>query len=79
MAEVCLGPGIDAEEEPLKRVLANILVFQENDGWWLEQQGPYPQGHYRCQRMGRFFPEKGEPSKWVTAKAMVVLKNALAG
>jgi len=79
LAEICLKLGVSIEEKPLKGGLENILGLQEDDGRWLERQGPYPEGHGNCVRMRRLFPKKGEPSKWVTAKAMIVLRQALAG
>jgi hypothetical protein len=79
LAEICLKLGVSAEEEPLKEDLQNILALQEDDGRWLERQGPYSGDHQNCQRMRKLFPKKGEPSKWVTAKAMIVLKQALTG
>jgi hypothetical protein len=78
-AEICLGLGVSANQEPLKGCLENILTLQEDDGRWLERQGPYPEDHENCKRMRKLFPKKGEPSKWVTAKAMIVLKQVLAG
>ena len=76
LAEIYIGLGISADEEPLEGCLSNILAFQENDGRWLERRGPYPEDHRNCKRMRKLFLEKGEPSKWVTAKAMIVLKQA---
>ena len=78
LAEIYLGLGVGDEEEPLKKALANVLSLQENEGWWLERRGPYPEPHRNCLQMRRFFPKKREPSKWITAKAMAVLKNASA-
>ena len=77
LAEICLDLGFDADEEPLKGWLGNVLELQEDDGRWLERQGPYPEGHSNCKRMRKLFPKKGKPSKWVTARAMTVLKKAL--
>lgn len=79
LAEICLGLGVSADQELLKGCLKNILALQEDDGRWLERQGPYPEDHENCKRMRRLFPKKSEPSKWVTAKAMIVLKQALMG
>ena len=79
LAEICLELGVSADAETLKGGLGNILALQEYDGRWLERQGPYPEDHENCKRMRKLFPKKGEPSKWVTAKAMIVLKQALAG
>lgn len=76
LAEIYLGLGISADKEPLKGALKNILALQENDGRWLERQGPYPEEHENCKRMRELFPKKNEPSRWVTAKAMIVLKQA---
>lgn len=76
LAEICLGLGVKADEKPLRGCLQNIVALQENDGRWLEQMGPYPQNRRNCRRMRRLFPGKGEPSEWVTAKAMIVLKHA---
>lgn len=79
LAEIYVGLGVSADEEPLKGCLSRILALQENDGRWLEQQGPYPENRQNCRRMREFFPKKGEPSRWVTAKAMIVLKRVAAG
>lgn len=76
LAEICLGLGVDVDEEPLKLCLKNILRFQGEDKRWLERQGTYSGSHRNCKRMRGLFPKKGEPSKWVTAKAMIVLKQA---
>ena len=76
LAEICLELDISAGEEPLKSYLASILELQEDDGWWLEQRGPYPPNSDNCKRMAKLFPRKGRPSKWITAKAMAVLKKA---
>jgi hypothetical protein len=78
LAEICLNLGFNAEEDPLKGWLDSVLESQENDGRWLERQGPYPEGHSNCKRMRKLFPKKDEPSKWVTARAMTVMKKALA-
>lgn len=76
LAEIYLGLGVNADEKPLKGCLNNIVALQENDGRWLEHQGPYPASHRNCKRMHKLFPKKNEPSKWVTTKAMIVLKQA---
>jgi hypothetical protein len=76
LAEIYLALGVSADEEPLKGCLKNILALQESDGRWFERQGAYPEGHENCKRMRKLFPKKGEPSKWVTAKAVIVLKQA---
>lgn len=76
LAELYLGLGVGADEKPLKGCLNNIVALQENDGRWLEHHGTYPASHRNCRRMRKLFPKKGEPSKWVTAKAMTVLKQA---
>jgi len=76
LAEICLRLGVGADKEPLKGCLNRILTLQENSGQWLECYGPYPENHQNCRRMRRFFPKAGEPSRWVTAKAMAVLKLA---
>ena len=62
--------------EAAKSYLANILAHQEDNGRWLEQRGPYPPSSDRSKPMARLFPRKGRPSKWITAKAMAVLKKA---
>jgi hypothetical protein len=79
LAEIYLGLGVNPDEEPLRRTLENIAELQEDDGRWLERQGPYPEDHDNCKRMRKFFPKKGEPSRWVTAKAMMVLRRAPEG
>ncbi len=79
LAEIYLGLGVSADEEPLKTCWKSILTRQGKDGRWLERMGPYPEARANCKRMRAFFPQKGQPSKWVSAKAMIVLKQALAG
>jgi hypothetical protein len=79
LAEIYACLGVSADEEPLKGAVERILALQGDHGRWLEQGGPYPEDHRNCKRMRKLFPKKGEPSKWVTAKAMTVLKLALAG
>ena len=74
LAEIYLKLGVSADQEPLKGCLDNILALQEDDGCWLECHGPYREDHQNCKRMREVFPKKGEPSKWVTAKAMSVLR-----
>lgn len=76
LAEIYVGLGASPDKDPLKRCLNNILALQESDGRWLEHQGPYPGNHRNCKRMRKLFPKRNEPSKWVTAKAMTVLKRA---
>ena len=76
LAEIYLGLGINPNEEPLKGCLNNILASQEKDGRWSEHSGPYSGDHQNCRQMRKLFPKKGQPSKWVTAKAMIVLKQA---
>ena len=78
VTEIYLKLGVSANEEPLRACLDNILALQEDDGWWLERRGPYPEKHENCTRMHKLFPKKGEPSKWVTAKAMSVLRLAFS-
>jgi len=75
-AEIYLKLGVSVDEKPLTGCLNNILALQENDGRWLEHHGPYSGDHQNCKRMRKLFPKKREPSKWVTAKAMTVLKQA---
>ena len=75
LAEIYLKLGVSAEQEPLKGCLKSILALQENNGRWLERQGPYAKEHRNCKRMRKLFPKKAEPSKWVTARAMTVLKQ----
>ncbi len=76
LAEIYEGLGVHAEEELLKGCLRNIIALQQDDGRWLEQHGPYPDRHGNCRRMRKLFPGKGRGSKWVTAKAMIVLSRA---
>lgn len=78
LAEIYLKLGVSANQEPLRACLDNILALQEDDGSWLERRGPYSEGHQNCKRMRKLFPKKGEPSKWVTAKAMSVLRLAFS-
>lgn len=62
-----------------------MLALQREDGRWAERRGPYPcdpagrQDQENCRRVRALFPSKDEPPKWVTAKAMNVLRLALPG
>lgn len=71
LAEIYLGLGISPMNRALKGSLKNILMLQEKDGRWIEQNGNYP-----VRELKEFFPRKGQPSKWVTAKAMAALRRA---
>lgn len=71
LAEIYLGLGISPMNRALKGILNNILMLQEKDGRWIEQNGNYP-----VRELKEFFPKKGQPSKWVTAKAMTALRRA---
>jgi hypothetical protein len=71
LAEIYLGLGLRRRNRSLKGTLNNILALQGNDGRWLEQNGSYP-----VRALSKFFPRKGQPSKWVSAKAMITLKRA---
>jgi hypothetical protein len=73
LAEIYLELGISPRNRALKGFLNHILALQENDGRWLEEKGNYP-----VRALHRFFPRKGRPSKWVTAKAMTALRRAYA-
>jgi hypothetical protein len=79
IAEICLGLGAPAGREPLRGALGAILSLQQSDGRWPQHVRPYPDKHNNCNRMRALFPREGEPSKWVTAKAMIVLKQAHGG
>jgi len=70
LAEICLGLGIGSRNRTLKGCISNIRSFQKNDGRWMEQKGNYP-----VKTLQKLFPRKGQPSKWVTAKAMTALKR----
>jgi hypothetical protein len=76
LAETYIRLGARPDKEPLKGCLGSIMTLQEDTGSWLERHGTYPQNHENCRRMRGLFPRKGEPSKWVTAKALTVLKKA---
>jgi hypothetical protein len=78
LAEIYLGLGVAPEEPPLKRILGKILARQRKDGRWSERRGPYPDNKPNSTRLRRLFPRKAQASKWVTAKAMIALKQALA-
>jgi len=71
LAEIYLGLGLSPRDRALKGSLNNILALQENDGRWIEQNGNYP-----VRELRKSFPRKGQPSKWVTAKAMTALRRA---
>jgi hypothetical protein len=79
LAEIYLGLGGRGDEEPLAGCVRRIVARQRRDGWWNEGLGPYPEGQRNCRRMRELFPRRRRPSKWVTAKAMMVLRGALAG
>lgn len=69
LAEIYLG--LSPRNRALKGSLNNILALQGNNGRWSEQNGDYP-----VRAIRKFFPRKGQPSKWVTAKAMTALRHA---
>ena len=71
LAGIYLGLGLSPRDRALKGTLDNILALQGNDGRWSEQNANYP-----VRELRRFFPRKGQPSKWVTAKAMAALRRA---
>lgn len=77
LSEIYVGLGLRAHEEPLAGSLGRILRRQRKDGRWAERRGSYSEGHRNCRRLRRLFPRKGQPSKWTTAKAMIVLRKAL--
>ncbi|KPK83438.1 MAG: hypothetical protein AMJ81_08300 [Phycisphaerae bacterium SM23_33] len=78
LAEIYLRLGVRPDRQPLAGRLHSILDLQGDDGRWAERRGPYTDNRPNCRRMRRLFPRKGRPSKWVTAKAMTVLKLALS-
>lgn len=71
LAEIFIGIGVNTRNETLRRCLEKILSLQGKDGRWLEQKEGFPDRFLK-----RFFPRRGQQSKWVTAKAMIVLRRA---